>query len=547
MREFVLELQTLARLVALRPEVRVDLADRKRPGWRFNWQNGVISVDPVDVEMRSQDFCRGLLLHEAAHAAITRYVGLIPYAFLSNPGIMRLLNCIEDARIETWLQERYIGSGVWIRHYNDTLYAEAMRIGEDNFIRSPLTGFLMGILFRSWYGELPENWNPVARSALDRIWPAFTRVVQLYPPTQMSELMAMAARYTEHPVARIYRGPFGKSERGLTEAVARMTQFDAWQIIRTEILPVFDELCRQSGETIAPEMLPGQGNFFRIGSESSTGNQEGAANGRGAGGGLERTQPRDPADRVNAESMYDAIAAAHALEIDAVADILLRHLVAEVRPKTRRFLPSGPILDLGVAMQFEADPRRYPQLWQRRTLPQRPDPHFVVLLDVSTSMSGERIAAAQVAAILLREVCLRSGIALSLLSFACAANTLQAWDRPDSGAAAKIALGSLQQQAIGSTDLTAGLQLAATHFSDSPHHERFLWIISDGQPNHFDSAKRLLDEMTPSLSGAFGLGMGAGTTALRQLLPGSATDITPAQLPDAVGRLMAEVVGGGGI
>lgn len=534
---FLRELQTLARLIAMHPRVSVRMGKADEPGWRINWRTGVITVDPIDFGTRSSDYCRGLILHEAAHAAITRWHLVVPTASFSDAGIRELLNALEDARIETWLGRRHPGSVAWIHEYNDLNYRDVL--ANEGVRADKVAAFLIGLLGRWWYGDLPEDWPAAARDSVERVWDAFTRVVNLHPPTDIAGLHEMARAYGDHPVSRRCRAPRPGSERALVEAAARMTQWNAWEIVQREILPVFDEA--RAGRPVRRVLC----RKIIIHVEGFGCDLPANAGALALGGGriqLHASEPPPP-DPANARLSYDQVVAELAREIDDVGDQLLLHLPAETRPRFRRYFPSGHRLDLAVAMQFEADPRLYSRLWQRRTLPVRPDPHFVVLIDTSTSMHGARIAGTQAAAILLREVCLRVGIPLSLITFACHARLVQPWNAADGTADARVTLGGLRESVHGSTNLTAGLNLAHAEFRDSRHRERYLWIISDGQPNDRSGALSRLRELTPGLSAALGLGMGPGTDALRTLLPHAASEVDPRRLPQVVGALLTRALG----
>ncbi|MCC5840614.1 MAG: VWA domain-containing protein [Opitutales bacterium] len=534
---FLRELQSLARLIAMRPELRLRMGDEDESGWRINWRTGVITADRLDMETRSPDYCRGLILHEAAHAAITRWHQLVPVALFNDPGIRELLNVVEDARIETWLGRRHPGSLPWIREYNDFNFRDAF--ADEQVRHHKVAAFHFGLLGRWWYGHLPDEWPAAARDAVERVWDAFTRVLELHPPTTVDGLAAMARSYGEHPVSQRCRAPRPGNERALVEAAARMTQWEAWEIVHREILPVFEEL--RAGEPVVPPLF--RRRLIAVEGSDTGGSEHGEGRGPAVRSGNPfKPKPARHSHPANADLAYEAVVADLSREIDAVSDDLLRRLVAETRPQLRRHLPSGPRLDLAVAMQFEADPRLHNRLWQRRTLPQRPDPHFTILIDTSGSMHGERIRSAQAAAILLREVSLRVGIALSLITFSSAAERLQTWNTPQA-ADVRHRLGNLPRSVGGSTNLAAGLHLARQEFAESSHRERFLWIISDGQPHDPESVKTLIRELAPALTAVLGLGMGAGTEALRTLLPHAATAIEPRQLPEAVGHLLTQALG----
>jgi len=115
---FLEELEQLARLTAGRSELRL-MAGQPGSGWSWNWRTHTISIDGGRLESNTADFTRGLVLHESAHAAITRLSEIAPQSILKVWRLFSLLNLLEDCRIETWMQNRFPGCVAWVREYND--------------------------------------------------------------------------------------------------------------------------------------------------------------------------------------------------------------------------------------------------------------------------------------------------------------------------------------------------------------------------------------------------------------------------------------------
>src|SRR5262249_52773472 len=86
---------------------------------------------------------------------------------------------------------------------------------------------------------------------------------------------------------------------------------------------------------------------------------------------------------------------------------LVREMERIIRPRrrlaARAGFPSGQKLDLRRAMAFDADPRRYDRLWQRPSIPRRRDTAFLLLVDLSGSMRGNKTEAALAGTLLLAE------------------------------------------------------------------------------------------------------------------------------------------------
>ena len=68
-------------------------------GWAIDPTSNCIFVDPLDRERLPPEQVWGLTCHEAAHAAVTRYLWLVPPGILAEPGVALLLNALEDCRV----------------------------------------------------------------------------------------------------------------------------------------------------------------------------------------------------------------------------------------------------------------------------------------------------------------------------------------------------------------------------------------------------------------------------------------------------------------
>lgn len=210
---FLNELEQLARLTAGRPGLRLVVGE-PGSGWSLNWRTHTISIDGGRLESETADFTRGLVLHESAHAAITRLSEMVPQSILNDWRLHALLNLLEDCRIETWMQIRFPGCAAWVREYNDCLFRPLL-MDKKSVPAAPQ--FLKGIASRWWFRKEAEPMDDEVRRALDAVWPAFEEMLRALPPRPVrSETSPESTPRTRLPSAmprvttRIHRSPTSK-------------------------------------------------------------------------------------------------------------------------------------------------------------------------------------------------------------------------------------------------------------------------------------------------------------------------------------------------
>lgn len=530
------ELQSLAALAASNPQVALKVGEADC-NWSFNWATCTITANPTDLALRPPDYCRGLILHESAHATLTRVGDILPRA-LHQADLHLLMNVVEDCRIENWLQQRFPGCRPWIRLYNDRLFASPSDEQAAHIVADPAGGFLAGLLDRWWHAAPLLTLHPESRSAIAEVAPYFDQAIAAFPSPEVPDALRARTSYHAHPVSICYRALDYQNEPSPEECLIRMLQHQAWAVTWRHIVPVFRRLLDHPGSeptrrTLArldlenTSAVPSSGNERagaarksqprRAGDQSKPGNSPSSA----ADGAI--------ADYLRAVSKQGAL-------IESCGAELLRFLTAETRPRRTRFHRSGHALDLRVAMQCEADPRQFEKLWQRTTLPQHPDPAFVLLIDRSGSMRGAKAEASFAAVVVMREVCLRLGIPLSIIAFDAEARVLQSCDTPHAaGVLAKLA-GLLKPS--GGTHISPALDLAKRIFEESPHRHRHLWILSDGDTQQLEEAQRQLRSLRDSGVMIHGLGLGPDSQEIATLVSGAQTGLTPQQLPSVFAHLL---------
>lgn len=75
-------------------------------GWRWNFKENIIRIDPKDLLEKPMDYLRFVICHEAGHRRITR-ADFIPIEIWTQPGFSWMMNCIEDPRENNFVAEVY--------------------------------------------------------------------------------------------------------------------------------------------------------------------------------------------------------------------------------------------------------------------------------------------------------------------------------------------------------------------------------------------------------------------------------------------------------
>jgi uncharacterized protein with von Willebrand factor type A (vWA) domain len=192
-------------------------------------------------------------------------------------------------------------------------------------------------------------------------------------------------------------------------------------------------------------------------------------------------------------------------------------------------------------MQFEADPRQYDHLFRRRSLPTRPDPAFVVLVDASRSMYGERAKATFAGVVVLREVCLRLAIPLAVVGFGSKSRTIQTWISEDTPEVrGKIA--ALLNPTDGDTQLMPAFATAIDLLHQCPRHDARLWILSDGDLDDHLDAEQAITRALQVGTAVYGLGLGPESSGLSAILPGAEVGIQPEDLPAVFAKMLTQQI-----
>lgn len=548
-------LRGLARAVAFDGRLDVVLGERGS-GWSLDARSGRIHVDPDDLEGAHPDDVRSLVCHEAAHWAVTRYPSLLPRSVLRTPGVAPLLNALEDCRIETWLGRRFPGTAAWIRRTNDRLLPVSLA---ELPAQSLAHQYCLGAILEWWREEevLPASMDVDVVEALRNTREARRRAVELQPP--VSVLEADGAAYAGSVLATRFAALDARRPPDAFERSVRLSAWSWWELVHQEIFPAYEPLVARDRAERA-DVVEEEERFVRRLRGLTHGGFGERSPLRPASTGEGTSTARAPLRPTVADApdAYETARRRVAGLVERTTQALLPLVTRGRQPHWGGSYPHGGRVDLRRVMQAQADPRRRERLWQRKSLPDRRDPVVSLLLDLSGSMSGDRIARAFDAVVLLVEVLHRLDIPCAVAGFQDRRLPVKEPHEP-LDAAVRARLGALPLEASGrrrgghnrpehNHDGPVLLE-AAGRLLQHPAPERWLWVLSDGLPTGpGDGVGPLHRAVTRVVEdGAIhvvGIGMGPGTEHVQAFYPEALPAVPLDALPEALGNLVARRVVG---
>jgi hypothetical protein len=193
------------------------------------------------------------------------------------------------------------------------------------------------------------------------------------------------------------------------------------------------------------------------------------------------------------------------------------------------------------------------KIFMRRLAPKKQDYAITLLVDLSGSMRGSKIQEAFKASIMLSEVFSRLGIKFEILGFNSHFHEYKTFnDKLDSKV--RDVLGGMLQETqtsrAGYNDDGWALGKAAERLLRASASERFLIVISDGQPapsvthsgEEFELSKVISRLMIAKKFKLVGLGIGEGTGHVSEYYPNSISDIEIEKLPRSLAELLRTII-----
>jgi len=457
------EALVMAGMVSLRNDLAVEFGD----WWSFNWQTNVITLPKRELASAPEAEICWIILHESAHASLTRLHHILPEKTLHRPEVQVLLNCIEDVRIENWLVERFPGARPWKAVAQEIAVRHDPQSPESAAQENPAVGFLRGLLRFGETGRLPDHLNSVSKTALQKCIPSLTAAFACVPPSANVREASVDALYRGHPVSRCYTAQDQLEEASPFEKWVRILQATMWAHVAEGVLPTFLKLVQQHGCPQLPATRVVRVCRARGGKGARPMPEE-----------LKRALRKQLSHRGAGD--YWQTVAKYGEQIRSITELLLRLLPNHRGLKHVRGHRTGDRLDLRVAAQFEVDRRLHDKLWMKRIQRHLPEPAFVFAMDCSDSMQMEgRSTAAYDSIVVMREACKRAGIPFSVLTFNDEAEVLLNWEHPND-TSSQLALSALLRP-NGGTDIVAALGAAARILEERWERNQFVFLMTDGE------------------------------------------------------------------
>ncbi len=98
-------------------------------------------------------------------------------------------------------------------------------------------------------------------------------------------------------------------------------------------------------------------------------------------------------EQAGKKNHWEKAMSTHSKEIDELYQEIEDLFQKRRHPRWEKGHPSGQRLNMSAAMQYEADPRNYLMLWERKTIPDKMDYRFLFQIDLSNSTNQGQIRA----------------------------------------------------------------------------------------------------------------------------------------------------------
>ncbi len=562
-------------------------------GWSFDPVRRVIRVSQGALRSRGPDYCAGVLTVEAGHYFLSRHHLFGLEGFPSEMAGRAVLDALEDARVAGWMADRYPGTRRWLAEKGRFVTVFEKEV--PSFLR-----FCVEI--SSELTRPPGPMPPMPTDALEAL--AATREArELYaecvPPTDFDTSMPMLHVLYHQQVRPALLEPRWVPPRW--EQLVQVCAHDALRVAMAEILPAAAALLdsdlqrieswlsgHPSRRAAARRMLEKgdvgelMNQVFSSDEPPKAGSPAVQALARDAldafmsarrprpmlsgydavrPGGRIRDKPLprlpplrvQPVARTDYERAYDRVA-------DQVEQ-LTQHLGEVLRPRKRlrerAGYPSGRHVDLKKLMAYEADPRRYGEIWVRSTIPDRRNVAISLLVDLSGSMDGEKVEAALLGTILMAETLSRLKVPFAINGFQDVLIPLCPFSSRLEDQV-RVAISEMPQEVAGSraggnnqpgyNDDGPCVREAAEELLEHPASDRMLVVVSDGLPEGRRSTAEDLRRAVAELTSGehpmdlLALGLGPRTEHVERFYPDSVANVPVERFSDEIGRLVERIL-----
>jgi len=245
--------------------------------------------------------------------------------------------------------------------------------------------------------------------------------------------------------------------------------------------------------------------------------------------------------------------------IDKLESDLRGLFVARRAQKWRSGFKTGKRIDIKRRIQEKAKgiTAVESKAWQKRDLPQEKDYAISLLVDLSGSMSGEKIEQTFNAVITLAEVLNRLSISTEILGFNDRIYEYQKYGQAISKEI-REKMGSMLQEVEDFSDTGKAewnddgwaLEQTSERLTRQKEKEKFLIVLSDGKPaessmhprSKYELHKMIKKVLKETDQKLIGLGIGAGTKHVEKYYPNSLANVDTEEMTEKLADLLREVI-----
>ena len=536
-------------------------------------QRALVHIPPTLLD-EHEDVAKGSAAHEAGHLAITRKHCVVPEELLALPGFAAMLAATEERATDNVVHVRFPGAGAWLRRARQTDVAKNLAVADRvqrqqglprylqlcNAITFEPYGFPTGdcsaevqAVFASIRDDvarleqtLPADHSTerqVREAAIERYRIAYDRIWPLVQPLVAADVRDEACKQLAQRNAGAGPGPGpggqpaatppgDASGQDMQEALEALPE-DERHALQAQAERALAELEAALGHAQTGTLEPGAGRNVPMPGDS--GPPQGSAS-------IHRAMEELSASRTPWDATYAQVRA-----LDAELTGRLEDIFAPSRAGHLRRRLTGARLNLRSVFRWEA--RRAAgatdldnRLFETRDHPEARDHAVTILVDMSGSMSGDKIAQAFAAVVLLVEVLSRLDIAIEVLGFRDTVLPFKDFDQPLANAVRERMEAIPHSADNGNADGPCLLQ-ASQRLGRNPAKVKILLAISDGMPSDGDDPERALRDAVAHIVSStdqilIGIGLGPGTEHVGDFYPASLASTAAADLP----RLLADIL-----
>lgn len=553
--------------------------------WAFEPESRTVFVRAGDLAQHGPEVCAGILAHEVGHALVSRYGA---FQSMQRRGAFWwwTLNALEDPRVDRFISARYPGAAVWLAAAHG-----AFATGE----RAPTRGLeaTMAFVEEASHGFRPaELAAPSVRNALEVTRDARRRYAEdTLPPTALEAMPS--ARRTEVWSRAVAPLLVDRTPPTSREELVQIEALRALRVAEHEVFPALEELWRLDVLDVAVHLAGNRKSAMampsRLGDETmvrlfvrGARRRDGAPPahdpapylalaGRVLDAFYQQLNESAAPDRRSlvagrgghgpAPDPVAAEATRRVARVAGASELLVRRLDG-VLPRRRRLgfrsgYRDGQRLDLRAAQRAEADARLFDRVFRRARLPDRRHTAFLLLVDLSGSMSGRKIDAAIDATFMLAEVLERLSVPFAVYGFQdelipfCGFHTYahergRLLEMADEASGART--GGHNQP--GFNDDGPCVHEAAGLLAAEPADDRVMVVLSDGCPagrrstdDDLHQALREIARFSPPVR-TVGVGVGEGTEHVRRFYRHHRASVPIERLAEVLGDVIGEALTG---